>query len=116
MATIADVQQALLDAYATLDRVYPDWVGKSSEGMVGVHYPSLWKIRDGVDPGVSHVSIWAYALGPSREHHFVRAERNAHPNYYTWESRDPLAEAVRVIKEWEADLLKGREEDDAVPL
>lgn len=59
---------------------------KSSEGAVEVHFGNFWQ-RDGWDhPGASGtvgVSIYTYALGPSRTHYF-----------------DTIAEGLTQMQKW----------------
>lgn len=103
--TIDDVRKALKEAYDTA-RKHPDWEGgKSSEAHCSVHYPSIYQKEPFSNP--YKLDVYSYALGPSREHYFIRADKEAHPNYYTWEAPDIFAKAVEVISGWAAEY--GRE-------
>lgn len=102
MATIRDVRDALKEAYDKLDRCEPGWGGKSSEAWCSVSYPSRFSDNDFYEPCA--LTVYSYALGPSREHYFNRAEKDGHPNYYTWESPDIFAKAVEVIRGWASEI------------
>lgn len=100
MATIEDVRTALLEAYQRLEELDGYVEGKFAEMRVGVEYPTWWDVVDGADPmEPDGLTIYSYALGPSRMHYFNRGPREEKPNYYTWYSPDPFATAVRVIRE-----------------
>ena len=94
---ITDVRRALWKLYSESK----DWEGKSAEASCEVIYPSFWDCEN--EESFIHptgVMVYSYALGPSRQHYFVKDKKDSHPNYYTCNCVDPFATAVMVIKEW----------------
>lgn len=104
MANMDDVRRALYNAYK-LESEGPDGVeGKRGEGYCQLLYPTWWDCKteeEFLKP--CGIMVYSYALGPSREHYFMYAEKEGHPNYYTWEAPDFMARAIEVINSWGSD-------------
>lgn len=100
MSDLAAVRRALVEAYTRLQEIDGCVEGKSGEMLVTVEYPTWWDVQDGADPmEPTALMVYSYTLGPSRSHYFYRAEKESHPNYYTWYGPNPFAIAERVIRE-----------------
>jgi hypothetical protein len=104
--SMADVRRTLLAAYKKLQST-PDGIsGKSSDGWCELQFPAIWDYLDGQD-GFDEpcgLTIYSYALGPSRQHYINRGPVDCQVNYYTWESPDIFRKAVEVIESWAADI------------
>jgi hypothetical protein len=113
MADINDVRKALFAAYRNASRRPGGIEGGFCEGWCVVKYPAL---RDANTPEQFaepyELEVYSYALGPSRIYHFKKADKESHPNYYTWCGPDIFALAVRVIGDWDAEA-EAREQEDA---
>jgi hypothetical protein len=102
---ITDVRKALYAAYAKAAKRPGGIEGKSSEAWCEVGYPNWWEVKT-EDEFLRPCSlmVYSYALGPSRRHYFELADKESHPNYYTWRGPDIFALAVRVINEWADEI------------
>lgn len=113
MADIGDVRKALFAAYSKAARRPGGIEGKASEAWCAVKYPAWWDAKTPEQFAEPYeLEVYSYALGPSRSHYFRRADKESHPNYYTWCGPDIFALAVRVIGEWD-DEAEAREQEDA---
>lgn len=112
MTDIKELLAVVHEMYRRADAAGEDMAGKSCEGMVSVTYPTWWDVQDGADPTTPMaIHVYSYLFGPSRQHYFGLADNERTVNYYTWESPDPVATAIRVITtEWApqyfADVVK----------
>jgi hypothetical protein len=82
-AKIEEIQRLLDEAYAHYFE-FSDGHCKSSEGWIQIDLPTYFMRRDG-DEQVA-VSVYSYALGPSRLHRF-----------------ESVDEALENVKQWHAD-------------
>lgn len=71
-----------------------DGLGKSSEGAISLHFGNHWDRLDEADRKSPSVSIYAYLLGPHRNHDF-----------------DSIQEALETVRVWHRDEMV-REDDD----
>lgn len=114
MTTIEDVRRALWAAYQKAFQ-QPDYMGKSSEGYCELLYPHMFEVQNEdefLEP--NGLMVYAYALGPSREHYFHKGPKDKQTEYWRWESPDFYAKVVQVINGWAANLdwRYGDDEDD----
>lgn len=101
---IADVRKALWDAYEKCSK-HPNFCPKPSEAWVEVCYPAYFSCDTHEEFGRPiRLMVYSYALGPSRQHHFILAKKESRPDSATWETRDIFAKAVEVINGWAAEF------------
>jgi hypothetical protein len=100
MTTIGDVRRVLWEAYEKWASTV-DIYGKSAEGTCSLIYPTYWESEELADFSEPiGLEVYSYALGPNREHYFMKAEKEDHPESDVWESPDFMGKAVEVIKGW----------------
>lgn len=117
MATIEDVRKALWNGYRKVIAADPAFYGKSQEASCSVEYRSIWEAdSEGAFCEPCCLVVYSYALGPSRNHYFVKGDEDYCPNYYTWVSKGIFGKAVEVINEWVEDYLEDLDEDGVVLL
>lgn len=104
---ITDVRKALWNAYKKA-MATGQMDGKSSEAYVKLIFPAIYDCEDENEfLEASALTIYSYALGPSREHYFYKAVIEKQENYYTWHTKDIYAKAVEVIEGWLENFLDG---------
>jgi hypothetical protein len=104
MTTIEDVRKAFWLAYIKLAQ-NGGIEGKFSEGLMEVTYPTYWDCEREEDFSQPiQIDLYSYALGPSRMHHIIKKGADHKPNYYTWETRNVIETALKVIAEWDKEL------------
>jgi hypothetical protein len=107
---ISELRATLWNAYNEVIEMDSDFSGKSGEAYCQVQYPCFWDcetVEDFSKP--EGIMVYSYSLGPSRRHYFMLGEKDTHPNYYTWISKNPLKKAIEIVTEWKDKYLNSLE-------